>query len=97
MVPILLKWRLQHSSKFSLFCNLSLINGTENAFCLQTVMFNSITVALAIGHRAFTCRHMELTEMLCLSDHQTVASRCAINNAGLKQHLLSFVICKTDG
>ena len=50
-------------------------------FASKLYMLNSKTVALAIGHRAFTCRHMELTEMLCLSDHQTIASHCAITKA----------------
>ena len=66
-------------------------------FAYKLYVLNSKTIALAIGQRAFTCRHVKLTEMLCLSDHQAIASHCAINNVGPKQHSLSFVICKTHG
>lgn len=43
-------------------------------FAYKLYMLNSKTIALAIGQRAFTCRHVKLTEMLCLSDHQAIAS-----------------------
>ena len=71
---------------------LSLINCTKkNAFCKLTnciCKFNNVTNVSLTGNWASGIQvHAELTEILCLSDHNTIASHCAINNVGTNKQL----------
>ena len=44
---------------------------------------------LVIGNWAFG--YMELTPIICLTDHQAMASQCAIPNAESKLHWISYI------